>query len=395
MSDLTKQSELKELALKIDVLRKRRDDMLRSNNWIQDNQDEYILELDTQWPTISNALRSPASAGVREALEQVQVRTTSGDSYPVNGERVIKMAVLALRSEGHKTLALELQSVSDALSDHGVQESAGVEGVGGASTADMEAIAAAYEAGAIAVHNHWCNSGESVPPWCADFSEAARDYARSLLSGANTKSDGGVVADTPSNETATEVMAHPSPMGSRSCDEKTIACGVAGVAPGPSDQLTKTPSADHDDGNLRAALEQLLQCPALADENHSDPSWGCADTAQAISAARAALSAPNHQPHAVSQGWQPIETAPRDGTPFIGAFWSIRWADSHRRGDIVRCWYQPEFDAFISSCREMTMAPGYTINGKTRELHSPRIEPVTHWMPLPAPPSPAKTGGAS
>jgi len=58
--------------------------------------------------------------------------------------------------------------------------------------------------------------------------------------GADTKSDGGVVADTPSDETATEVMAHPSPMGSRSCDEKTIACGVAGVAPGPSDQLTKT-----------------------------------------------------------------------------------------------------------------------------------------------------------
>ena len=57
----------------------------------------------------------------------------------------------------------------------------------------------------------------------------------SLLSGAGTKSDGGVEADTPSNETATDVMAHPSPMGTRSCVEKTIACGVAGVAPGPSD----------------------------------------------------------------------------------------------------------------------------------------------------------------
>lgn len=39
------------------------------------------------------------------------------------------------------------------------------------------------------------------------------------------------------------------------------------LQPGPSDQLTKTPSADRDDGNLRG------------------------------------LSAPNHQPHAVSQGW--------------------------------------------------------------------------------------------
>ena len=85
--------------------------------------------------------------------------------------------------------------------------------------------------------------------------------------------------------------------------------------------------------------------------------------------------------------WQDISTAPKDGTAFIGAFWSIRWADSHRRGEVVRCWYQPEFEAFISSCREMTLAAGYTFDGgATRKLHSPVIEPISHWMPLPTPP---------
>lgn len=86
--------------------------------------------------------------------------------------------------------------------------------------------------------------------------------------------------------------------------------------------------------------------------------------------------------------WKPIDTAPRDGTPFIGAFFTIRWSDSHRKHDIVRCWWQPEFEAFISSARVMTLAPGYTFeNGKSEELHSPVIEPITHWMPLSPPPT--------
>lgn len=88
-----------------------------------------------------------------------------------------------------------------------------------------------------------------------------------------------------------------------------------------------------------------------------------------------------------AQEWQPIETAPMDGAPFIGAFFDIRWADSHRKHDVVRCWWQPEFSAFISSCREMTLAQGYAFgDGSTRQLHSPQVEPVTHWVPLPAPP---------
>ena len=115
---------------------------------------------------------------------------------------------------------------------------------------------------------------------------------------------------------------------------------AAGIKPGPSDQLTKTPSADHDDGNLRSLAE------------------------------------PNHQPHAVSQGWQGIETAPKDGTRIIavGWNWGIVGNDQHVTTVIWRLdreeWCESDDDDDDSACAYLT-----------------------HWMPLPAPPSPAKTGG--
>ncbi|WP_421930064.1 hypothetical protein [Nitratireductor rhodophyticola] len=43
---------------------------------------------------------------------------------------------------------------------------------------------------------------------------------------------------------------------------------------------------------LEEALERLLACPAIADGNHSEPAWGCKETAGAEAFARAALSAP-------------------------------------------------------------------------------------------------------
>ena len=41
----------------------------------------------------------------------------------------------------------------------------------------------------------------------------------------------------------------------------------------------------------RKVIDGLLACPAIADVNHTDPAWGCAETAKAESAARSWLSA--------------------------------------------------------------------------------------------------------
>ena len=83
--------------------------------------------------------------------------------------------------------------------------------------------------------------------------------------------------------------------------------------------------------------------------------------------------------------WEPIETAPKDGSPFIGAYFERH---SSKYGDVVRCWWQGEFNAFISSCHEMSLATGYTFDdGSTVRLHSPSIEGVTHWQPLPPTPT--------
>lgn len=85
--------------------------------------------------------------------------------------------------------------------------------------------------------------------------------------------------------------------------------------------------------------------------------------------------------------WQDIASAPKDGTPFIGGYFRQPWADSHMQGRIVQCWWQPEFEAFISGCRRHTLRHGYTFeDGRQSRLHSPELANVSHWLPLPTPP---------
>lgn len=68
----------------------------------------------------------------------------------------------------------------------------------------------------------------------------------------------------------------------------------------------------------------------------------------------------------------------------IGAFFGT----AHDDNDYVTlCWWQDEFGAFISGCRQIRLAAGYKFEGGlTTRLHSPEIKKITHWIPLPEPP---------
>lgn len=67
-----------------------------------------------------------------------------------------------------------------------------------------------------------------------------------------------------------------------------------------------------------------------------------------------------------------MDTAPKDGTRFLGKVGD----------DLIAMFWHDGFGEFVSSFRRMTMAPGYTINGKTYEDHSPEIHQPSAWMPL-------------
>lgn len=74
--------------------------------------------------------------------------------------------------------------------------------------------------------------------------------------------------------------------------------------------------------------------------------------------------------------WQPIETAPKDGSKFHGL------VDE----DAIAMFWHDGFGEFVSSFHRMTMANGYLIDGASFKDHSPEIHKPKFWRPLTAPP---------
>lgn len=77
-------------------------------------------------------------------------------------------------------------------------------------------------------------------------------------------------------------------------------------------------------------------------------------------------------------GWRPMETVPRDGSPFWGKV----------GGDAIRMLWHDEFKAFVSSWNQMCMHSGYTFeDGSTTRNHSPVTHEPEAWMPMPKSPA--------
>lgn len=84
---------------------------------------------------------------------------------------------------------------------------------------------------------------------------------------------------------------------------------------------------------------------------------------------RSALHSALAASHTVVSGWQPIETAPRDGT-LIWAFWPVHTRDDQQK---TTCWDN-----------SMSDDPRWVDHADSIDWCQP-----THWMPLPPAPDAA------
>lgn len=101
---------------------------------------------------------------------------------------------------------------------------------------------------------------------------------------------------------------------------------------------------------------------------HSNGSWiNCLEQVERlISLAKA---------EALAEGWQPIETAPKDGTEFDA------WNGKERVPNVF--WAVPEY----ATDGERTWCTWEYITGFGHEAHTAHC--LTHWRPLPPPPKEA------
>lgn len=85
-------------------------------------------------------------------------------------------------------------------------------------------------------------------------------------------------------------------------------------------------------------------------------------------------------------GWQPIETAPKDGTEILGCVVGSRYKEVMSQIDVIECSIDPnDFSCAVFFWQHCEWLPsGYDCYGLTA---LPAIEfTPTHWMPLPEPP---------
>ena len=84
-----------------------------------------------------------------------------------------------------------------------------------------------------------------------------------------------------------------------------------------------------------------------------------------------------------TRGWNPIETAPRDGTTILlsRAHLGDDVLYGHWNGESWRCAWPEFYSETLAIARKL-----YRLEAGAHEYKTFSVNNATHWMPLPAPP---------